>query len=70
METEKINLEKPPKTVCPKHGEVGDYVYRVHMPEFGMEHMTFCLVCAAEYMSMVAQEVQYVKQDEDEETKE
>jgi hypothetical protein len=70
METENIQLEKPPKCVCPKHGEVrDDYVFRVNMPEFGYEKLSYCLVCAVEYLAMIAQEIQYVKQDE-EETKE
>lgn len=58
---------KPPKCVCPKHGEVRDeYVFRVNMPEFGYEKLSYCLVCAVEYLSMIAQEIQYVPQDEEE----
>lgn len=52
------------KCVCPKHGDVGNYVYRVHMPEFGQERMTYCLVCAVEYLSMIAQEIKYVPVEE------
>jgi hypothetical protein len=68
METENITLKKPPKCVCPKHGDIrDDYVFRVNMPEFGYEKMSFCLVCAVEYLAMISQEIQYVAQDDDEE---
>lgn len=60
---------KPPKCICPKHGEVRDeYVFRVNMPEFGYNKMSFCLVCAVEYLSMISQEIEY-KLDEEEEAK-
>ena len=55
--TEDISQSAQMKCICPKHGDVGNYVYRVHMPEFGQEHMHYCLVCAVEYLSMIAQEV-------------
>jgi hypothetical protein len=51
---------KPPKCICPKHGEVrDDYVFRVNMPEFGYDKLSYCLVCAVEYLSMIAQEIKY-----------
>ena len=60
MAEETTELKQPNlRCVCPKHGDVGNYVYRVHMPEFGQERMTYCLVCAVEYLSMIAQEIKY-----------
>jgi hypothetical protein len=53
-------LKTPPKMFCEKHGELHDaYAFRVNMPEFGYEHKTYCLVCAIEYLSMVASEVTF-----------
>lgn len=61
---------KPPKCICPKHGEVRDeYVFRINMPEFGYEKMSFCLVCAVDYLSLIAQEIRY-ELDDTETTKE
>lgn len=49
-----------PKMFCEKHGELNDaYAFRVNMPEFGYENKTYCLVCAIEYLSMVASEVTF-----------
>jgi hypothetical protein len=67
METTNVEIKNPPKVVCPKHGEIrDDYVFRVNMPEHGYENLSYCLVCAIEYLSMIAQEVQYVPQNEEE----
>lgn len=58
------------KCVCPKHGEVNDaYVYRVHMPDFGYDRVSYCLVCAIDYLAMISNEITYEpieeeKQDE------
>jgi hypothetical protein len=53
-------LQTPPKMFCEKHGELNDaYAFRVNMPEFGYENKTYCLVCAIEYLSMVASEVTF-----------
>lgn len=55
----------PPKVICEKHGEINDaYAFRVNMPEFGFEQKTYCLVCAVEYLSMIANEVAIVPQEE------
>lgn len=58
--------EKPPfKLICEKHGEIpDDYVFRVNMPDFGYDRKTYCLVCAIEYLSMIASEVTYVPNEE------
>lgn len=57
---------KPPfKLLCEKHGEIpDDYVFRVNMPDFGFDRKTYCLVCAIEYLSMIASEVTYVPNEE------
>jgi hypothetical protein len=60
-----IDPNNPPKVVCPKHGEVNSaYVFRVNMPEFGYEKKSYCLVCAVEYLSMVASEIEYQMPEE------
>jgi hypothetical protein len=58
--------QKPPfKLLCEKHGEIpDDYVFRVNMPDFGFDRKTYCLVCAIEYLSMIASEVTYVPNEE------
>jgi hypothetical protein len=58
--------QKPPfKLICDKHGEIpDDYVFRVNMPDFGFDRKTYCLVCAIEYLSMIASEVTYVPNEE------
>jgi len=54
----------PPKVICEKHGELNDaYVFRVNMPEFGYEKKTYCLVCAIEYLSMIANEVTFEERE-------
>ena len=59
-------VELPPKVICEKHGEINDaYAFRVNMPEFGYEKKTYCLVCAIEYLSMVANEVTIVPREEE-----
>jgi len=64
VKAEETNLETPPKLVCDKHGEIGDYVIRVSMPEFGFENEHYCLVCIAEYLQMITAEVKLVKAEE------
>lgn len=59
-------LMQPPKVICEKHGEINDaYAFRVNMPEFGYEQKTYCLVCAVEYLSMIANEVTIVPHEEE-----
>lgn len=56
------NTTKLPKykCYCEKHGEINDaYVYRVNMPEYGYNKVSYCLVCAVDYLAMVASEVTY-----------
>lgn len=66
VEFKTVDLKKPPfKLICEKHGEIpDDYVFRVNMPDFGYEKKTYCLVCAIEYLSMIASEVTYVPNEE------
>jgi hypothetical protein len=61
IENKTTQLNKlPPKVICEKHGEINDaYAFRVNMPEFGYDHKTYCLVCAVEYLSMIASEVKF-----------
>jgi hypothetical protein len=61
------NIDNPPNVVCDKHGEIGNYVFRVHMPEFGFENEHYCLVCVAEYLQMITAEVKLVPNEETEE---
>lgn len=62
---EVIANKAPFKLICEKHGEIpDDYVFRVNMPDFGYEKKTYCLVCAIEYLSMIASEVTYVPNEE------
>lgn len=58
---------KPPfKVICEKHGEINDaYVFNVNMPEHGYEKVSYCLVCAMDYLSMIATEVTFVPNDEE-----
>lgn len=59
-------VEQPPMVICEKHGEINDaYAFRVNMPEFGYEQKTYCLVCAVEYLSMIANEVSIVPREEE-----
>jgi hypothetical protein len=67
VETATTNLLQKPnvKLVCEKHGEIPDeYVFRVHMPDHGYDRKTYCLVCAIDYLSMIAAEVEYVPLEE------
>lgn len=58
--------EKPPQLVCPKHGEINDlYAFRVNMPDFGYENKHYCLVCAIEYLSMIANELEFKEREEE-----
>jgi hypothetical protein len=60
LEFLEVDPNNPPKVICPKHGEVRDeYVFRVNMPEHGYEKKSYCLVCAIDYLSMIASEVEY-----------
>lgn len=61
-----VSIQKLPfKLICEKHGEIpDDYVFRVNMPDFGFDRKTYCLVCAIEYLSMIASEVTYVPNEE------
>jgi hypothetical protein len=63
---EVLAIKPPPfKLICEKHGEIpDDYVFRVNMPDFGYDRKTYCLVCAIEYLSMIASEVTYVPNEE------
>lgn len=66
MENTTVAKKPPFKLICEKHGEIpDDYVFRVNMPDFGYEQKTYCLVCAIEYLSMIANEVTYVSNDEE-----
>lgn len=62
---EVIGTKPPFKLICEKHGEIpDDYVFRVNMPDFGYDRKTYCLVCAIEYLSMIASEVTYAPNEE------
>lgn len=64
VEIKPTQPKKPPKVFCEKHGEINDaYAFRVNMPEFGFERKTYCLVCACEYLSMIANEVTFEEQE-------
>lgn len=64
VEIKTTQPQKPPKVICEKHGEINDaYAFRVNMPEFGYDHKTYCLVCAVEYLSMIANEVTFEEQE-------
>jgi len=67
VKTEEIDLKTPPKVVCDKHGEIGEYTIRVNMPEFGIEDEHYCLVCIAEYLQMITAEVKLVPNKETQE---
>lgn len=67
-EFKEVKQEKPPKfkVICEKHGEINDkYVFNVNMPEHGFERVSYCLVCAMEYLQMIASEVQIVPVEEE-----
>lgn len=66
VEYKEVISNKPPfKLICEKHGEIpDDYVFRVNMPDFGYDRKTYCLVCAIEYLSMIASEITYVPNEE------
>lgn len=65
VEIKQQTNELPPKLICEKHGEINDlYAFRVNMPEFGFDHKTYCLVCAVEYLSMIANEVTFEERKE------
>lgn len=65
--SEKVKTNQtPPKLFCEKHGEINDlYAFRVNMPEHGYENKTYCLVCAVEYLSMIASEVEFRERNEE-----
>lgn len=57
----------PFKMLCAKHGELHpDYAFRVNMPDQGYDRKTYCLVCAIEYLSMIANEVEFVTNENEE----
>lgn len=61
------NNERPNvRLVCEKHGDLHDeYVFRVNMPDHGYDRKMYCLVCAIDYLSMIASEVEVVPLDEE-----
>jgi hypothetical protein len=61
-----VTTTAPPfKMMCSKHGELHpDYAFRVNMPDQGYDRKTYCLVCAIEYLSMIANEVEFVTNEE------
>jgi len=64
-----IGEKKPPfKVICEKHGEINDaYIFNVNMPEHGFDKVSYCLVCAMEYLQMIATEVTFVPNEENKE---
>lgn len=60
--------QKPPfKIICEKHGEINDaYIFNVNMPDHGFNKVSYCLVCAMEYLQMIANEVTFVPNEEKE----
>lgn len=65
VEIKSTKQQLPPKVICEKHGEINDaYAFRVNMPEFGYENKTYCLVCAVEYLGMIANEVTFEERKE------
>jgi hypothetical protein len=61
-----IENERPNVVLhCEKHGEIREeYVFRVNMPDHGYDRKMYCLVCAIDYLSMIASEVQIVPVEE------
>jgi hypothetical protein len=49
-----------PKVMCEKHGDVGPHHFTLHAPEFGYDQAHYCLICAMDYINMIAQPVKAV----------
>jgi hypothetical protein len=54
-----------PKVICEKHGDVGAYHFTLHAPEFGYDQAHYCLICAMDYINMIAQPVKAVYPEDD-----
>jgi hypothetical protein len=54
-----------PKVICEKHGDVGPHHFTLHAPEFGFDQAHYCLICAMDYINMIAQPVKAVYPEDD-----